>query len=522
MIRRISVAMLAITAVICISLLMPVTAAPQGKGSAALDKKSWARDFNGVWSPVGGTDITANLLPGEEISLTHFGAEQYNKIDEANSPAYDCLPYGPTRIMSSALPFMIFQQDDVIGMVFEHIDYRLIYMNGKHPDDILDYPEWEGHSIGWWEGDTLVVDTIGMREESWLDSNGLQHSAKMHMIERYTKTSPDTYIWKVTIEDPVYFTKPFTYAFNVERNPFRIVPDRCEDTPPEEKYNRVRGKVGPRNLVPPTFPPDVPRTYIGADKEPTGRGRRPVTPAVKRTKFDEDIIKTSGGDLKVISIANYSLMFRYNGKVVAVDPVGRFADYSQLPKADVILVTHMGPDHLDAATVKSLSTDKTEVLVCPHCLLYLPQGSVMINGESRTVAGLKVEAVPAYNIKGQGGNGKPNTSKGTANGYVITFGDKRVYVAGETENVPEVKALKQIDVALLSVNNTGVGVIPTNDTEGGVVLRTMTPAMFADTIKAMRPKIVIPYSYGRNDPKALAALVKDEKGVEVRIHETKQ
>ena len=82
--------------------------------------------------------------------------------------------------MSSALPFQIFQQDDMIGMIFEHIDYRLIYMNAKHPADIVDYPEWEGHSIGYWDGDTLVVDTIGMREESWLDSDGLQHSGMMH------------------------------------------------------------------------------------------------------------------------------------------------------------------------------------------------------------------------------------------------------------------------------------------------------------------------------------------------------
>ena len=194
-------------------------ATPQAQGSAAAAKAKWAHDFNGVWSPVAAQqDISANLLPGEEISLTRFGAEQYNKIDEADSPAYRCEPYGPTRIMSSALPFRIFQQDKVIGMVFEHIDYRLIYMNGKHPDDIVDYPEWEGHSIGSWDGDTLVVDTIGMREESWLDSLGLQHSGKLHMVERYTKTSPDTYIWKVTVDDPVYFTKPFTYAFNVERD----------------------------------------------------------------------------------------------------------------------------------------------------------------------------------------------------------------------------------------------------------------------------------------------------------------
>jgi L-ascorbate metabolism protein UlaG (beta-lactamase superfamily) len=230
---------------------------------------------------------------------------------------------------------------------------------------------------------------------------------------------------------------------------------------------------------------------------------------VKKTKFEEDTIKTSRGDLKITSIANYSLMFTFNGKVVAVDPVGRAADYSLLPKADVVLITHDGPNHLDPATVKSLSTNKTALVVCPNCSLYLPTGTVMINGETETVAGLKIEAVPAYNIKGRGGNGKPMTPRESANGYVITFGDKRVYVAGETENVPEVKSLKQIDVAFLPVNNTGVA----------FALRTMTPAMFADTVKAMRPKVVFPYSYGNNDPKALSDLVKDEKGTEIRVRD---
>jgi len=503
------------------------TARKQGSTAPApgspADRAKWARDFNGVWSPVGAQqDITSELLPGEEISLTKFGAQQYNKIDEADSPAYKCEPYGPTRIMSSALPFMIFQQDDTIGMVFEHIDYRLIYMNGKHPDDITDYPEWEGNSVGHWEADTLVIDTIGMREESWLDSFGLQHSGKMHMIERYTKTSPDSYIWKVTIDDPVYFTKPFTYAFNVERDDERIVPDRCADTPPDEKYELNHGRAGPRHKVPPTFPPDVARTYIGHDKSPgqlaaaegendveaDAGGRLPRQAMVqKKTKFEEDTIKTSRGDLKITSVASYSVMFTYNGKVVVVDPVGRLADYSQFPKADLILVTHEGPNHLDPATVKVLSTDKTSLVVCPNCSLNLPTGKVMINGETETVGGLKIQAVAAYNIRGRGGNGKPTTSKGSANGYVITFGDKRVFVAGETENVPEVKALKQIDVAFLPVNNTGKG----------VALRTMTPAMFADAVKAIQPKIVFPYSYGKNDPKALADLVKDDKGVEIRV-----
>ena len=513
MTKRLAILILAAVSMVGVWTLRPSPTAAQAQGSVA-PKAKWARDFNGVWSPLSAQGaISGHLLPGEEISLTRFGAEQYNKIDEADSPAYRCEPYGPTRIMSSALPFRIFQQDNIIGMVFEHIDYRLIYMNGKHPDDILDYAEWEGHSIGWWEGDTLVVDTIGMREESWLDSDGLQHSGKLHMIERYTKTSPDTYIWKVTIDDPVYFTKPFSYAFNVVRDEYRIVPNRCEDTPSDEKYNRIRGKVGPTQPVPPTFPPGVARAYIGADKEPVGRGRRPVTPAVKKTKFEDEIIPTSRGDLKITTVANYSLMFTFNGKVVAVDPVGRSADYSLLPKADVILVTHPGSDHVDPATVKVLSKDKTALLICPHCWMYLQNGTIMINGETETVTGLKIEAVPAYNIKGQLGNGKPNTSKGSANGYVITFGDKRVYVAGETENVPEVKSQKQIDVAFLPVNTIAAG----GAAGGAAGLKTMTPAMFADTVKAMRPKIVFPYAYGNNDPKALAALVKDEKGIEVRV-----
>jgi len=522
MTKRVVILILTLMGTVGVLLLTPAPAAAQGGAAASAAKAKWARNFNGVWSPVGGTDITANLLPGEEISLTRFGAEQYNKIDEANSPAYRCEPYGPTRIMSSALPFEIFQQESMIGMIFEHIDYRLIYMNAKHPDDILDYPEWEGHSVGHWEGDTLVVDTIGMREESWLDSQGLQHSGKMHEVERYTKTSPDTYIWKVTVDDPVYFTKPFTYAFNVERDDFRIIPDRCEDTAPtgtaNEKYTTIRGLVGPTNAVPPTFPAGVERTYIGAGK-PNARRQRQAAPEVKKTKFEEDVIKTSHGDLKVTSIAHYSVMFTYGGKVVDVDPVGQAADFSLLPKADVILVTHSGPDHLDPATVKALSTDKTALLVCPHCSLYLPAGTVMINGETQTVDALRVEAVPAYNIKGRGGNGKPNTTKGTANEYVITFGDKRVLVAGETENVPEMKSLKHIDAAFLPINNTGRGAV--GEGGGAVQLRTMNPAMFIDAVKTMQPKVVFPYAYGNNDPKTIAALVKDDPGVEVHVRDMK-
>src|SRR5579863_3450570 len=121
-------------------LLILASSHMMAQDSAAANKAKWARDFNGEWSSTGVGGGNTLMLPGEEVSLTKFGAEQYNKIDEADSPAYKCEPYGPTRIMTSALPFMILQQDGVIGMIFEHIDYRLIYMNAEHPDDILDYP----------------------------------------------------------------------------------------------------------------------------------------------------------------------------------------------------------------------------------------------------------------------------------------------------------------------------------------------------------------------------------------------
>ena len=127
--------------------------------AAAADAQS-RPDLTGLW--IGPTaDISVVLLPREEVSLTPYGADRYRKVDQANSPAYKCLPYGPTRGLQSTNPFQIIQTPDLIAILTEHIDYRLIYLDGRgHPADILDYPEWMGHSIGRWDGDTLVVDTV--------------------------------------------------------------------------------------------------------------------------------------------------------------------------------------------------------------------------------------------------------------------------------------------------------------------------------------------------------------------------
>ena len=212
-------------------------------------------DFTGLWiSPT--ADISVTLLPGEEISLTPYGAERYRKVDMANSPSYKCLPYGPTRGLQSTNPFQIIQTPDIFAIITEHIDYRMIYTDGrKHPDDILDYPEWMGHSIGRWDGDTLVVDTIGMREETWLDTAGFEHSDKLRITERFQKTGPDSIRLTVTIDDPVFYTKPFTYGRNVRRmaKDVRLMPARCADNE-RSLGDAVPGMQGPEHKRPPTFP----------------------------------------------------------------------------------------------------------------------------------------------------------------------------------------------------------------------------------------------------------------------------
>jgi hypothetical protein len=211
------------------------------------------RNFNGIWEGAA-QDLTVHLLPGEEIVLTPHGAEKYRAVDHATFPGNTCLPYGPNRAMAATNPYMIVQTPEVIAVLTEHIDYRIFYMDGRaHPDDIMDYPEWMGHSIGRWEGNVLVVDTIGIRPETWLDRGGLQHSEKLHLIERFEKTGPDAFTWTVTVEDPVFYTKPWTYRIEVSRLDFpRLLPARCADG--EVDAAHMLPTLGAEHKVPPTFP----------------------------------------------------------------------------------------------------------------------------------------------------------------------------------------------------------------------------------------------------------------------------
>ena len=217
--------------------------------------------------------------------------------------------------------------------------------------------------------------------------------------------------------------------------------------------------------------------------------------------YEEDTIATSAGPLKIAFIGHATLMFTFGDRIIHVDPVSREADYGKMPKGDVILVTHEHSDHLDPEAIALVRKEKTTVLLPAKCAPAVPGATAMKNGDVLTVQGLKIEAVPAYNIVHKRPSGEPFHPRGEGNGYVITFGDKRVYVTGDTENIPEMKELKDIAVAFLPMN------LP----------YTMTPEMVADAAKAFRPRILYPYHYGQTDTSELMRLLAGEKGIEVRI-----
>jgi L-ascorbate metabolism protein UlaG (beta-lactamase superfamily) len=221
--------------------------------------------------------------------------------------------------------------------------------------------------------------------------------------------------------------------------------------------------------------------------------------------FETDTIKTSAGDLKIAFLGHGSLYFTFGGKVIHVDPFSAVADYSTLPKADIILLAHEHMDHLDLKALNPVRTDKTIVVLPEVCAKQVEGGLVMKNGDVKTVGGLKIEAVPAYNIVHKRDTGQPFHPKDVGNGYIITFGDKRVYVAGDTENIPEMKNIKNIDVAFLPMN------LP----------YTMTPEMAADAAKMINPQILYPYHFGETDTSKLLSLLKDTKEIEVRIRKMK-
>jgi L-ascorbate metabolism protein UlaG (beta-lactamase superfamily) len=217
--------------------------------------------------------------------------------------------------------------------------------------------------------------------------------------------------------------------------------------------------------------------------------------------YEQDILPTEAGDLKTTFIGHASLLFEFGGKCVYSDPVGQYGDFSKLPKADLILAAHEHGDHFDPQAIGLLSTERTKLVLTPLCFARIGRGIVLKNGETATVDGIRIEAVAAYNLLHMRSPGVPYHPKGDGNGYILTFGEKRVYVAGDTEDIPEMKGLGAIDVAFMPMN------LP----------YTMTPEMVAKAARMVKPGILYPYHTTDTDTSRLAPLLKNEKGIEVRI-----
>jgi len=217
-----------------------------------------------------------------------------------------------------------------------------------------------------------------------------------------------------------------------------------------------------------------------------------------------DKINTSDGLVEISFIGHGTLMFRTGGFIIHIDPVASSGNYDNLPKADLILVTHDHGDHLDIKLIEKLKKDETIMFCNVSSAAKVPWASTMKAGDRKEVNKLVIEAVEAYNIVNVRAPGQPFHPKGVGIGFVITTGGKRFYVAGDTENTPEMKALRNINVAFLPMN------LP----------YTMTPEMVADAARAFKPEILYPYHFGETNTSQLVNLLKGS-GIEVRIRDLK-
>ena len=223
---------------------------------------------------------------------------------------------------------------------------------------------------------------------------------------------------------------------------------------------------------------------------------------VTNDTYEVDVFRTkSGKTVRFHALVHASIRIDFDGKVIMVDPVtkhsGRTIDYSAMPKADYIFVTHEHGDHFDKEALRQLTGQQTRLVMNQRCVDMYGSGQTMVNGQSSMVNGLKVEAVPAYNTTEGRTQFHP---KGRDNGYILTLDGLRIYIAGDTEDMPEMAGIKGIDVAFLPCNQP----------------YTMTPEQLVKAAKAVKPKVLFPYHYGQTDVSGVPALLKDD-GIDVRI-----
>lgn len=218
--------------------------------------------------------------------------------------------------------------------------------------------------------------------------------------------------------------------------------------------------------------------------------------------YEVDVFKTkSGKTVKFHALVHASIRIEYDDKEIEIDPVTKLGNktigYSAMPKADYIFVTHEHGDHFDKEAIKQLTGDKTQLITNKRCGDMLGYGKIMANGQCSTFNDITVEAVPAYNITDGRTQFHP---KGRDNGYILTIDGLRVYIAGDTEDIPEMQDIKNIDIAFLPCNQP----------------YTMTTEQLVKAAKTVKPKVLFPYHYGQTDVSRIPSQLKDS-GIDVRI-----
>jgi L-ascorbate metabolism protein UlaG (beta-lactamase superfamily) len=238
-----------------------------------------------------------------------------------------------------------------------------------------------------------------------------------------------------------------------------------------------------------------------------------LTTACAQKSYEVDEFKTkSGKTVKFHALMHACIRIEMDGKEIQIDPVAklgdRTVDYAAMPKADYIFVTHEHGDHYDAKSIKQLTGEKTQLVMNKRCADMYGAGKVMVrsalgtlrsakNGDKLQLADISVEAVPAYNYTEGHTQFHP---KGRDNGYILTIDGLRIYIAGDTEDIPEMSKIKDIDIAFLPCNQP----------------YTMTPDQLIRAAKAIKPKVLFPYHYGQTDLSGVPAALKGT-GIDVRI-----
>lgn len=211
-----------------------------------------------------------------------------------------------------------------------------------------------------------------------------------------------------------------------------------------------------------------------------------------------DTVSTSAGDVKITPVMHGTVLLEIDGRAWYVDPWSN-ADYTSLPKADVILITDVHGDHMDPKAIATIRKSNTQIVAPAAVAKTVTEAKVLANGEATELFGVQIEAIPMYNVQRGPAPGKLFHAKGRGNGYVLTVGGKRLYFSGDTEGVAEMRNLKNIDVAFVCMN------LP----------YTMPPDEAAIAVKAFKPKVVYPYHYRGSDLKVFAAGLEGQ-GIEVR------